>query len=113
MFYHQTCAHDAHSDYRCHGNRVRRVLGFFARGGDAVEADVRVETGGRARDNASRAKRHEPPVTGPIVAVSVIISGPDDYGHHAKVDQRQEAVHVRRSLHADPCDENITYVPML
>jgi len=105
-----TCANDAHRNYRGHRNRIRRILGFLARGGDAVEADVRVETGGCPGDDTSRAIRHEPAVTGPIVAVSVIISSHDDYSHYAKVDQRQEAIHVRRSFHANPCtDKTIRY----
>lgn len=103
----RTCAHHAHGDERSHGYRVGRVLRLLARRGDAVEADVRVETGGGARDDARRAERHEPAVAGPVVAVPVVEAGDHDDGHHAQVDKRQEAVHVGRSLHADCCDAKV------
>lgn len=102
-----TCANDAHGNYRGHWNRIGRVLCFLARGGYAVEADVSVETGGCPGYDTSRAVRHKSAVTGPIVTVSVIISGHYDHGHYAEVDQRQEAVHVRRSLNANPCTDTI------
>lgn len=96
----RTGAHDAHGDDCCHRDGVSRIFGLLAGSGDAVEADVRVETSGRSGDHSGLAERKETVRALPVVAAPVVVTDADDDGHHAQIDQRQKAIHVGRGLHA-------------